>query len=124
MDTSEKHAVSICMVKSESAYDLIWHKTPEDYHLRNLLPIKISVGMLKLTVIINYSLYYLVVNSCARAPVTKTSVPLNLPHCLDNVCYLDSTEIRLLLFEVSIEWLIIVFSLINISKPTHIQYCN
>jgi hypothetical protein len=41
-----------------------------------------------------------VVNSCAKAPVTKTSVPLNLPHSLDNVCYLDSTEIRLLLFEV------------------------
>ena len=56
--------------------------------------------MLKLQIIINYSLYYLVVNSCAKAPVTKTSVPLNLPHSLDNVCYLDSTEIRLLLFEV------------------------
>jgi len=54
----------------------------------------------------------------------KTSVPLNLPRSLDNACYLDSTEIRLSLFEVSIEWLIIVCSLINISKPTPIQYCN
>jgi len=124
LDASEKHAASICRVKSESNYDLIRRKTPEDYHLRTLLSIKISVVMMKLKIIINYSLYYLVVNSCARAPGKKTSVPLNLLHSLDNVCYLDSTEIRLLLFEVSIEWLIIVCSLINISKPTPFQYSN
>lgn len=96
----------------------------QNSHLRNLLSIKISVGMLKLTININYSLNCLVVNSCASAPVMKTSVSLNLTHSLVNICYLDSTEIRLLLFEVSIEWLIIVCSLINISKPTSIQCCN
>ena len=120
LDDSEKHAASICRVKLESTYDLIRRKTTEDYHLRNLLSSKISFGLLKLRIIINYSLYYLVVNFCARAPVKKTSVPLNLPHSLLNVCYLDSTEIRLLLFVVSIEWLIIVCSLINISKPISI----
>ena len=52
MDASEKDAASICRVKSESTYDPLRRKAPEDYHLRNLIPIKVPIGMPKLTIII------------------------------------------------------------------------
>jgi hypothetical protein len=57
-------------------------------------------------------------------PVTKTSILGSLAHSLDDVRSLDSTEIGLLFFKVSDEWLIINSLLIEITKQISIQHCN